>query len=154
MSDQKKLKPITKNQKLINPMGLCAPLDDYYLHIWINPPNLYHQTLMPLLSTTVTCATKYFKTPMKQTVPCDVYKLMYVEWRTNQLVVPPKIARDQQNFTLWSLGWISCTNLNRSSKLWLPNLDDNYFLITVCSLPVPGQTHTNKQSLNQQEMFN
>ena len=34
-------------------MGLCAPWANYYLHIWIKPPNLDHQTLMNLLPKTV-----------------------------------------------------------------------------------------------------
>ena len=34
----------------INPMGLCAPCFNYYLHKWINPPNHNQQILIDLLS--------------------------------------------------------------------------------------------------------
>ena len=39
-----------KSWKVIDPAVLCASWSDYYLHNWINNPNLIHQTLMALLS--------------------------------------------------------------------------------------------------------
>ena len=59
-------------------MALCAPLGDSYLHNWINPLNLYHQTLMEIISKTVIYALKTFKTLCKLTVSNDVHKSMYV----------------------------------------------------------------------------
>ena len=70
----------TKTIQGINLMGFCAPWLDSYLHNWINPPNLGHQTLMALRSTTPMCALKQFKTIIKSTYPNDVYKSMYVEY--------------------------------------------------------------------------
>ena len=60
-------------------MGLCAPWANSYLHNWINTINLYHQILMAFILTTVMCASKTFKTLLKWTFPCDIYKSIYVD---------------------------------------------------------------------------
>ena len=49
----------------MNPMGLCDPWIDDYLHSWIKPPNLDHQNLTNLLSTTVVCESNLDETLTK-----------------------------------------------------------------------------------------
>ena len=60
-------------------MGLCASWSNSYLQNCIKPPNLDRQTFNTLISTTVICAQNLYKTLIKLTVPCEVYKSMYVE---------------------------------------------------------------------------
>ena len=49
-SSFKTLRRPTKTFQGINPMDICDPFVDSYLHHWINAPNLNQQTLMVLLS--------------------------------------------------------------------------------------------------------
>ena len=60
-------------------MCLCAPWVEYYLHKCIKLPNLDHQNLMNLISTTMIWAPKFYKTIIKLAVIYDFYKSMYVE---------------------------------------------------------------------------
>ena len=70
----------TKIFQGIKPMGLCNPWYESYLHKSIKSQNIYHQKLMNLLLTIVMCTQKQFRTITKLTVPCDVYKSIYVDY--------------------------------------------------------------------------
>ena len=45
---------------------------------------------MLLISKTILFPPNFDKVITKETIMCDVYKSMYVEWRCNQDLVPPK----------------------------------------------------------------
>ena len=96
---------------------------------------------MTLLSKTMMLAPKQFKTLTKLAIPCDVYKSLYVEWKYNQLIVPPKMEGISQMGLCapWSESY---------SHNWikLPNLDHQIFMTllstTVMCTPKKSKTHT------------
>ena len=103
-------------------MKLFEPWANSHLYNWINMPNIDHKTLMTLLSTTVMCAPKLLNTISKWTVTCDVYESMYVEWKSNQSLFPPKTSRDWPNGTFFHLVQLLFTELNKYAKPLPPNL--------------------------------
>ena len=85
-----------KKVQVINPMGICAPWYESYLHNWINPQNIDHQKFISLISSTVMFALKQSKTLSKWTVSNDVYKSMYLEYPSYSTFKNNSIKKQQE----------------------------------------------------------
>ena len=114
-------------------MALCFVLEDSYLHNWINSPNLYHQTLMALLS-------KTWYVPQKDCkgLTQGVFVTLFLD--------PPNIDHETLMALLSTALTFTLKTFNNLMKLIVPN--DVYK--SVCMESPYSSTAWNNININQQ----